>query len=738
MKRSTQIVTGLATCLTVLGISGGPARGQGAWRGFPLAFPRKDHTATKLSNGNVLLVGGNPCNGLETDGSATAEIVDPSRGRSEPLPPLKVPRREHTASLIGRDRVVVVGGDGPARQAGLPGVISTVEILSRDQGAWRWQGGPSLRHPRRAHAAVVLRDGRLVVLGGMGELAEPLASIEILSADGKQWTDAGSLAAPCAHARAHLLRDGRILVLADQDHAEVWDPSSKRTGKTIASPGLHGPRGPMTTVELTDGRILVAGPDSSPPGPRAVVKTWNPRSQTWSLASDLPAEAAGFSALYWPQAVRLGDDVIFVGEDAVEAFSAHDRTWRHLEPSLVATYGATVTPIGSNDALLLAGGHIGRCDLAEIWRRDERPTGRWAPAGHDGQALVVLKDGRVLTVSAVDANHLADSRTTRTWDPKTHALGAPARMLRPRRNFSTTLLPDGRVLVAGGYDDNDVAEPKLDFKAHPDRVDTRLLTSTEIYSTSTNRWTPGPPLKEAREDADIVTLPSGHVLVLNGTYDLDTCGNPPNGFACRIAYGRARDTEELLAPPFARWQIAGRQPASQPGATIALLTDGRVLSVGGEPDGRAAAMFDAKAATWTKIALLDQPRFQAGTTVLADGQVLVVGGSWTREPQPGEIMQRHALATAETWSPATDAWTATASLNIPATVARAVTLKDGRAMVMGLVSETTPRPTTPELWDPAGNRWTPTGARPRSVSQCLPLLLPTGEVLACGYVWTAN
>src|SRR5438309_8045585 len=111
----------------------GPEAPRGSWTGTALQEPRRGHTATLLRDGRVLLVGGGACEDRAwPSGARSVEIFDPSSARSEQLPQLLVPRREHATVTMKGGRVAVLGGVSGATRP--DGASAAVEILALDRG----------------------------------------------------------------------------------------------------------------------------------------------------------------------------------------------------------------------------------------------------------------------------------------------------------------------------------------------------------------------------------------------------------------------------------------------------------------------------------------------------------------------------------------------------------------------------------------------------------------------------
>jgi hypothetical protein len=136
----------------------------------PIPANRRNHKATRLANGKVLVTGG-----LDSSNnpSGSAYLYDPVAGTWTTATSLTDARQYHTATLLSDGRVAVVGGQGVAW-------LSSVEIY--DPVAGTWSAGPSLAYARMLHAAVLLANGRLLIAGGFDPTSTPQfpVSVEIL------------------------------------------------------------------------------------------------------------------------------------------------------------------------------------------------------------------------------------------------------------------------------------------------------------------------------------------------------------------------------------------------------------------------------------------------------------------------------------------------------------------------------------------------------------------------------
>ena len=126
--------------------------------------------ATRLLDGTVLATRG----GL--DGATTVERYDPSTGRWTSMAALPEARSGFTATLLPDGSVLAVGGGHRGDDGGCCVSVSTVERYDHETDEWTVT--PSLIEARRGHVALVLYDGRVLVVGGTGESGD-LKSAEL-------------------------------------------------------------------------------------------------------------------------------------------------------------------------------------------------------------------------------------------------------------------------------------------------------------------------------------------------------------------------------------------------------------------------------------------------------------------------------------------------------------------------------------------------------------------------------
>lgn len=225
-----------------------------------LLEPRARATVTPLADGRVVVAGGVRgaiSGGLEP--LRSVEILDPFvAGSSRPAPDLDEAMVGHTAHLLSRGGVLVIGG-------------SSAHTL--DVAALRWDAPIPLCVPRRGHASVLLDDRRAVVIGGDRVSAEigadvapggaTIETIDLVTGAAVTWPV--RFPTPLAQTSAIVLDDGRILVVggldepADRTLSQCWllDPQARTM---VEGPRLELPRGACDVALFRMNSDGAAGP----------------------------------------------------------------------------------------------------------------------------------------------------------------------------------------------------------------------------------------------------------------------------------------------------------------------------------------------------------------------------------------------------------------------------------------------------------------------------------------------
>jgi hypothetical protein len=164
-----------------------------------MSVARAFHTATRLSDGRVLIVGGHD----GTNYLDTAEFYDPSAGVFYATAgKLNKGRREHTATRLSDGTVLIAGGtDGTAS-------LNSLEVFDPANGTFA--SVATLAGARRGHTATRLLNDRVLIAGGT-DGTNPLNTAELYDAAGKSVSAAGVMT---------VLRNGHTATRLQSETAE--------------------------------------------------------------------------------------------------------------------------------------------------------------------------------------------------------------------------------------------------------------------------------------------------------------------------------------------------------------------------------------------------------------------------------------------------------------------------------------------------------------------------------------
>jgi hypothetical protein len=192
----------------------------------PFAF----HSATTLLNGTILLVGGQGTGigGLFEYGSAY--IYDPVSGTLSPTGSLSHPRFAHVAQRLSDGRVLILGGAASGQNN-----PTDVEVYDPATGLFSVLGHISI--PRYQFAAQLLGDGRVLLAGGWGASGAALV-MEIFNPATGSSTPLGSLQRGRVDLALWLRVDGKVVIAGGFEPNsvnslqafELWDPSAPSAG----------------------------------------------------------------------------------------------------------------------------------------------------------------------------------------------------------------------------------------------------------------------------------------------------------------------------------------------------------------------------------------------------------------------------------------------------------------------------------------------------------------------------
>jgi len=677
-----------------------------------MSHGRVGHTATKLPNGQVLVVGGYDMKARRFIESA--ERYDPNLDQWFPAGALS-PRKLHTAMPLPNGDVLVLGGVGrdewisevwkylsssntwaSAAPIGTPRIRFTATWLppvgriliagGRDKSGTarseaelfepqenRWTAAAPMLTTRTEHVAVWISGiEKLLVAGGSNEEGFSLPTAELYDPIQNAWSVVEPMKTPRDRCTATLLADGKVLVVGGMNRGtvlastEMYNP---RTGQWSTVAPMHAPRHQHTATLLDDGRVLVL---NSAGGAEAEI--YDPLSNQWILNGTPDRQRAD------PTATLLADGRVLVAggssdqnTDACDVFDPRGDVesprppilnyaqWVPAKPMEVDRYDHTMTLLPDGRVLVVGAPSRTYFNIAEVYdpRTDTWaspiamtavPPGRYAPTGN-----VLPSSGEVLIAGGgmPDGIH----RSTERFIPGQDAFVAAAEMNSYRHQHTTTVLQNGELFAVGGYG--------AGFHADAER-----------YDPVKNSWTPAATMRGPRTRHAAVLLSDGRVLVAGGAD-----GNHA-----------ILDSSEIYYPSSNQWSLGPQLNTPRYGGTALLLSDGRVVLAGGSGlEGRAIGLeiYDPSIGRWKTATPMHAGRNEYLAIALPNGKVLVAGG------KRGDVF----LNSAEIYDPKTNSWTNTAPLQSARSNAAALVLPDGRIFVTGGLRDGTPL-VSAEIYEP--------------------------------------
>jgi len=669
-----------------LNASSGEARGIQAEMVLPLNWTptgamkarRAYFTLSVLPDGTALAAGG-----YYHDGSAhylnSSEIYNPLTNTwAATANSMTTARRNHTATVLLDGRVLVAGGEN-----GL-GVTNSAEIYDPATGLWETTG--SLNQSRYGHTATRLQDGRVLVVGGCyTNIATYCARLsEIFDPARGVWDEGPILPADEGRMNhsATLLQDGSVLIAGgyryqtstlyraktyinsfryfpnDPDGVEDWEPAGAMTA------ALYG-RSEHSAVLSRDNKVLIVGGHYTrynaisgvyEEGYLTSTEVYDPNEESWSDLSKplnfgqrgVPAvlDANGNYILLGGEYVGSSSDVYYL--DINNAADSWHRLFGNL-PIQRSYHAAAVLPGG---VILVAGG-VDQDGIYQNTAETNRfSTGEYYVADPDGEATkglhfssgTLMPNGDILITGGADEYDLADKPCHNVVHRWLHDIdridtmpSVDQNMRRARCGHTTTLLPDGRVVVLGGS------------------LTTGGGSSSgagEIFNGT--HWTllSGPSFQAIRT----ALLPDGKMLVVQsggahpylfdpigltfretlgdstGNYSSFTLTLMKNGKVL-IVGSLTSDVIEVYDPQTETFTAVDALPARINGHTASLLPDGKVMIAGGRASSSPSLsrsqvyLFDSSDETWETTGSLVNGRFFHSAALLPDGRPVVFGGS---------------------------------------------------------------------------------------------------------------
>lgn len=279
---------------------------------------------------------------------------------------------------------------------------------------------------------------------------------------------------------------------------------------------LISARARFAAVVLENGEVLISGGESVTNYPfshMSSTEIYSPWNRKWRGVTDMLAVRIYHTLTI----LKNRKSILAIGSDdtldsyTAEIYDIETNRWSYVPNIMnVGRHGHTATLLKSGQVLIVGGVRTNHDHQSSVQLYDSSSntfisTGNLNTA-RDYHTATLLNDGlRVLVTGGDDHPMLglltAEIYSSGSWS---YTLG---NMMIGRRNHAAVLLPNGNVLIAGGYTHNHTP-----------------LLSAEIYDIITSTFSPTKSMACARWEFTLILLPTGKVLAVGGTFEqTDEC-----------------------------------------------------------------------------------------------------------------------------------------------------------------------------------------------------------------------
>jgi WD40 repeat protein len=219
--------------------------------------------------------------------------------------------------------------------------------------------------------------------------------------------------------------------------------------------------------------------------------------------------------------------------------------------------------------------------------------------GRAAHTATLLSDGKVLIAGGFREEGTSEVpiASAEIYDPETNTFSATGDMNEPRDGHTATLLPDGQVLITGGWNQSG------------------RTSTAELYDPQTGRFSYTGNMMAPRQGMTATLLKDGRVLIAGG----DSARNTPQLIA------------EIYDPATRKFTPTGDLTIGRVAHSATLLKDGMVLLVGGSSKGgtvlASAELYNPSTGKFAPTGDANTVRYKHAAVLLQDGNVLVMGGS---------------------------------------------------------------------------------------------------------------
>ncbi len=407
----------------------------------------------------------------------------------------------------------------------------------------------------------------------------------------------------------------------------MGDPFWHSQSENLAASRSERPASPARAVVLACCFILTCSGCLSDPAASSLPSTESALPPTASSAStgtpiDMPTPTAtpaphgkftsvgslAYQDGAWGGAFLLADGRVLVVAPEFADAQTYDPTTGKFSPYQLPAIANADTAMPLPDGRWLVFGIDNHLSILDLENHRVTPAGAMEPDRQGDFVTVQLTDGRILIAGGTDKSGQHYLTSAEIYDPATFKFAPTGSMLEGRESQTAILLPDGKVLIAGGDRGTGAAED--------------ILSTAELYDPATGKFTATGRLTMPRTSFDDILLPDGRVLLIGG-------------------FGRgtvALAGADIYDPATSKFTATGSMANARVNFTATLLKDGRVLVTGGDQMNETALataeIYDPATGTFSPTGAMLTARTDHDAILLRDGSVLVYGGQNESGGQP--------------------------------------------------------------------------------------------------------
>jgi N-acetylneuraminic acid mutarotase len=611
-----------------------------------------------------------------------------------------------------------------------------------------------MQNTRGLHTATVLPNGLVLITGGhngawggnppsKGNTGGYVSTCELYNPATNSFSYTGSLNTLRYQHTATLLPNGKVLITGGSigyntytNTCEIYDPS---TGNWSVTDSMSESRFMHSATLLPNGTVLVIGGLNNVGNIVSTCEIYNPSTNSWSSTGSISNPTWQHSATLLPNGkVLLAGGLHSSGQtNTCQLYNPSTGTWSNTASLQNARTEHHAILLNTGKVLVAAGNNnksLGSCELYDP------NSGTWSATAslntvRTGCGFIKLPNGKVLIAggnywpSGAYVNNYINS--VEVYDPAVGTWSTTANMNTARYLTVVTLLPNGKAFFTGGL---------LNASTHQ--------ASCEIYTDTCSA--PSIPILSSSSSTNCgtqlttINIQSGNLYnAASWQWFTSSCGGTSAGTGSSISLyptatttyyvrgqggcvssGNCANITITVNSSSPTWTNTTSLNTARYAATAHVLANGKVLIIGGSTNAnnnglKSCELYDPSNASITSAGSLNYSRYSHASVVLPNGKILVTGG-----------YGGYYHTSCEIYDPATNSWSLTGSMNSQRYAHTITLLNNGKVLITG--GHGGSNLSSCEIYDPSTGSWSYTGSLPNPVRGHTATLLSNGKVMVIG------